>query len=499
MLKRFLGIWKASNEMKEDISELIIDGNYIEFYSRCKEQLFDCHFVSKIGDCWYDVFSKGRAVNGKYMSLENSKSYQISYALQQSYEPSDESESKNIKEVSFIVPEITHWLDIKTVNMGVTKNQNLFGIESVFEPIVLHKSNPCVKIKFESQSLKETGHIDRQTMCIIKGIPRIFISYEKVVDLECVKNDLECIMQFLGLMIGYVSTVEDIRLKLGQQGKPCRLYINQDYSYNLRIKNSLRGRTMLTFQGDYKHMQDWFANWYLFFYEKKYQFLREMFFECNNCKYTFPTELFLSYIRIIEGFSLRETNTEEEAQNLELAIKKCKKEIKDLIFNDDGKPLFASALREALPDWNFNSAHADEIAGWIANGYMNRISLAKRIKDIDKEFFEILNHNARMVGELSTDKGELNNQLEKELGEKFIDRIVATRNFYSHCKTDDANVLKNTQLQATLLSMKALIIAMLYNKMGMAADDIKLKLINNEEINAQTQFLSNTFNKEDEL
>ena len=47
--------------------------------------------------------------------------------------------------------------------------------------------------------------------------------------------------------------------------------------------------------------------------------------------------------------------------------------------------------------------------------------------------------------------------------------------------------------------MKALIIAMLYNKMGMAADDIKLKLINNEEINTQTQFLSNTFNKEDEL
>lgn len=75
------------------------------------------------------------------------------------------------------------------------------------------------------------------TTITIKKNPRISISYDNAQDINTVLFDIECIMQFFGLLIGSVSDVEDIRLSIENQKCKSRLYINRDFSYNLRAKN----------------------------------------------------------------------------------------------------------------------------------------------------------------------------------------------------------------------------------------------------------------------
>lgn len=489
MLERILGIWKANNEMKEDISELIIDGNNIEFYSRCDEQMFPCTFVGKVQGDWYKVFSKGRIPNGLNKTLHNSRSYYVPYVLRQSEKPSSKLEIKDIEEVSFIIPEIIDWFSNNTVNVGITGNQELFAVERKFKPLVLHEGNPYIEIRFESQSLNQTISVDKRTTFVVKIEPRLFIKYEKAMDFKHIESDIECLMQFWGLMIGYVSTAEDIRIRFEGEVNKSQLYINQDLSYNLRMSQSIMNKPRTTYEIVGRKIGKYFTNWHSFYFEKRYEFIRHMYFAANKFKNYFAEELFLEYVKILEGYSLRETNDEENAQKLKKTVEQHREEIRKLIFTNEGKSIFRSVFEEALTDWKFNSKHADNVAEWIANGYMNRISLESRIKKLDEAFFGILAYNAIQIEKLQRKNSLVDIISENDLIKKFFKDIVSTRNYYSHYKVSDENILEYMQLDPTIRSMKALIIAILYSKMGMCRERIQRILINDSELCFQTNFL----------
>ena len=48
-------------------------------------------------------------------------------------------------------------------------------------------------------------------------------------------SDIECLMQFFGLLIGTVSTTNDIRLSVEGQESKSWLYFNKDFSYNTTV------------------------------------------------------------------------------------------------------------------------------------------------------------------------------------------------------------------------------------------------------------------------
>ena len=58
---------------------------------------------------------------------------------------------------------------------------------------------------------------------------------------------------------------------------------------------------------------------------------------------------------------MRITNDEEVARTLD-------KDIKDMIFTDDGKRLFTPIFEKT--GWSFNSKHAKKVASWIASGFV---------------------------------------------------------------------------------------------------------------------------------
>lgn len=481
-VERHIGTWRKENEDALEVAELIIEGNHIEFYRRDYGEVFPCAFIGSDGEHNYKVFTKGCAAEGKYKTLDLASSYRTFYVLQQNGKFPVGLEIENIVQCSLIIPELIDWLAVNTIEFGATEEKELIAKEQNISPIILHEANPHIEIYFESESFLSTHSVDTRTTFLIKNQPRIRIQYEEEVRVERVITDIRSLMQFFGLLIGYVSDVENIRLDIKGQKQKSWLYINQDFSYNLRSHNAMdRPRTRFVHMNE--KVQQYFKNWYAFYGDDRFELIRRMYFAGNNRKDIFAEDILVQYIRVLEGYHLRINNDEIIQEQLRSEFKKVEKDIKKLIFSDEGKPIFTVALEKAVPGWSYNSKHAADISGWIAAGYLGKTSLTDRIKDLDNEYFNIISRNAIDIEALGRPRLEGKTE---EIIEHFYRSIVATRNYFSHYKEDRSNVLNLTQMNNTINVIKALIIMILYSRMGMEKEDIRKIVMWDTELNFQT-------------
>ncbi len=168
---------------------------------------------------------------------------------------------------------------------------------------------------------------------------------------------------------------------------------------------------------------------------------------------------------------------------LKEAIKVSRKEIKHLIFTEEGVPLFSKALEKAAPGWVFNSSHANEIANWIATGFLGRTGLAERLKELDNEFFKVIASNASIITDRS---GHATNSETESL---YYRMIVATRNYYSHFKNDKTDVFTFTQLHDSIFVLKSLILMIMFSNMGVSQENIRKIMSWDMELGAHTGYL----------
>lgn len=487
-MKRLLGTWSKEEENDPQVAELILNGNSIEFYRRDYGEIFPCAFVGGDGEHGYKVFTQGNCERGNHKTLELSSNYRTAYVLQQNRSFDKGLDISGIEEVSFIVPELIEWLDIKTVDIGATENKELIACECKYPALVLKEENPHVEIQFESESFTKYHDIDMRTTFVLKNQPRVFICYENTVDIVQVHHDLETIMEFGGLMIGHVSIADDIRLKFENEDIKSWLYINQDFSYNLRNRSFMdKPRTKLKEINE--QVSNFFTNWYDFCGEEKFDFIRKRFFSANGNKNIFAEDILVEYVRILEGYYLRITEEEQIADNLKKALKVVEKDIKRLIFSDEGKPLFTEALGKVVPEWKYTSAHASDIAHWIASGYLGKVGLDQKIRELDQMFGGVIAKNATHILKLTRDTKDLIDKKETELINEFYRKIVATRNYYSHYKADRKNVLEFCQMNETINVLKALLIMILFSHMGIDKEKIIKTITEDSELYSQTSCL----------
>lgn len=154
-----------------------------------------------------------------------------------------------------------------------------------------------------------------------------------------------------------------------------------------------------------------------------------------------------------------------------------------MIFTDEGKPLFSEILDEVIPGWTYNTSHADNIAGWIAHGFLGRTSLDERLKILDNEFFKIIAKNANILTVPSA------STVDPKTEEQYYRMIVATRNYYSHFKNDKHNVLSFQQLHDSIFVLKALIVMILFSRMGMEKESIRQIMSWDIELGHRTMYL----------
>ena len=77
---RHIGIWhKETMPNKNEVAELIIDGNNIEFYSRFHGEVFPTTFIGNDGEYSYKVFVNGASRHSNRKTLEYTSCHRVFY------------------------------------------------------------------------------------------------------------------------------------------------------------------------------------------------------------------------------------------------------------------------------------------------------------------------------------------------------------------------------------------------------------------------------------
>ena len=304
-MERHIGTWyKESEKDKTEVGELIIDGNNIEFYSRFYEPAFPTTFIGSDGQFSYKVFVNGITNGGQNRTIENTSSHRVFYVLMQNFDFSKGLDISGVSEFSFIIPELINWLGMKTVFYSNTSDDEPAAGEYHMPAITIKSADPKIEIYFESKSFENEVLYDDATKITISKVPRIRVSYETPVDIQVVFSEIECLMQFFGLLIGKVSIAEDIRLTIKGQELKSWLYINHDFSYNL-LTQSIIDTPRTYFYIVEEKLEVFFSNWYAFFYNEDFSLLRRIYFSVNNKENRFAEEVFIEYMRFLDGYHTR--------------------------------------------------------------------------------------------------------------------------------------------------------------------------------------------------
>lgn len=488
-MERHICAWhKENSDRPDEVGELIIDGNLIEFYSRFHGEVFPSTYTGGDGERGYKVFVNGSGKHSERKSLAYSSSHRVFYVLMQNYQFSKGTDISGIKGFSFEIPELIRWIGVKTVSYAESDMGTLGAMELEMDPIVLKQMDPHIEIKLESKSINSSIHEDDSVSLIIKNVPRIFVDYGEGKDVETIVDDINCLMQFFGLLIGTVSTVDDIRLSVEGQDLKSWLYINRDFSYNLRTQDIFdKPRTYYYILAD--KLEGYYDSWRSFYYDETYELLRRIYFAANGRKELFAEEIFVEYMRFLDGYHTRICGDEDTKSKIRESLKESTNRIKELLFNDEGKALFEEVMVKADPDWKCNSAHIKEIAGWIAAGYLGKTQLSYRLLELDKMFFSIISKNAVDVEKNTRNKSKYENKNDDELVQLYFKELGDTRNFYSHYKLDKSGVLEIQQICTSITVLKSTIIAILLSHMGMDMELIRRIIEFDNELHWQTMCL----------
>lgn len=179
-MERHIGLWKKEYENDNfTAAELIIDGNHIEFYNQDVLDINACAYIGGDGTCRYKVFTNGSDRYGKYKTLDNATSYRVLYVLKQNCAYQKGLNIEHVKSASFIIPELVDWLDIRTVDLGVTEQENLIAVEAKLPNIILKEKNPKIEIYFEAGSSLFNPDVDDKIAVEIRNQPRVRIMHNE--------------------------------------------------------------------------------------------------------------------------------------------------------------------------------------------------------------------------------------------------------------------------------------------------------------------------------
>lgn len=473
---RHIGIWEENG--KESVGELVIEENKIEFYNRILFENQAQIFAPKNDNKNFFVFTDGLCNRGSHCTLDHALSYYVKYVVE-SNSHFDIDQLNNITSVHFTFPELENWLQIATVDVCISdSNQMTASIMNLDSYIILKDKNPSVYICF-TQNSSIQGFEQKTNKVSFSQFPVIAIDYGSPTNINKAFLDIRAVLQFFGLITGYVSNVNNIELFFGNSMRHRRVYFNFDFSYNMGAVYCYQ-QTRSTFKNMENYIMQYYENWYDFFCDERYDLIRNMYFDTNNRKSQVVQDEFVQYVRILEGYYLRCYGEEQKSQELFQQIKIVKNEIKKLIMGADGKVIFESALENALPDWNFNSKHADEIANWIATGFLNRKGLSEKLKELDLDFFNVINKNSSAIQKFGK---------EQEKPFNYYKAIADTRNYFSHYKETKENVMNFRQMIDTIKVLKALMTMILLSHMGMEKNVARDIIMQDRELYMRTQCL----------
>jgi len=444
--------WSKGNLIKDDgeIGQLSIKGNAITFHIDGYGDVFARNFVGCANTHIYKVFTYGQTnadATGYF--------YRVSKVFL--YNGNDYSDFSGdyisgIKSFSFEVPVLTQWLNIESVKRGVLEDKSIVVHEIPTPIFLLKKVDPHIYIKFETKDF--LANIDNPNEKALKKVPRIFVEFSSPKDDQTVTEIIRIIMRFFSLLIGKISTVEDIRIDLEGKHMKMWLFLNCDFSVH-KSWQTYWLRSRFKAENVCEHLQKWFEQWYSFSSDKSFTLLQDAYFQIYNKKTYNIEDIFLTFCRFIEGYDLRKSDDEKIAGKLGHDLIPV---LSDELFRNALAPYFVKASSKYKPKY---------VAQWISSGFLERVGLDYRIRRIDKAHFSFIAENRDRIC-----KGIESNQLYLKLSK--------TRNYYAHYKADKTGILELGEIYNALSYLEVLIISVLLSEMGIDEETRKNAFIQDE-------------------
>lgn len=443
-----MDIWiRVGGDDKDDIGELIIEGNNISF--RLKDCSFDIGstFINK-KDSWNRYIVKTDGIKssdgtGYFLDVLSAFKYDGNFN-------EFEQEVNSVKSVSFEFSELANWLRIQSVDYGWAEKGELVACEVKKDPIFLKDGSPSIAIQYETES--PYARDNSKTEFLLKNSPKVVINYTDNVPYTTAFNDIFKLMRFFGLVIGRVSNVDNIILTT-TTNKRIRAFINSDFSHN--VKERFYGHKYRIAYDDIKEkLQYYVEGWYNRIADERYNFIFSAFFSCKTRRLTVLEDFFLTYCRFLEGYDQIRNGEIEVSKEIEGKICTKLKEDKAVI------ALFKSILKE------FSSSKLDnaKVAQYISRAFMERKGLQDRIEKLDKDFFNLIANNSGR------------NRLEIFDYKTLVGKIVKTRNYYSHFNSKVEEKLNFSQMVDVIEVFEAMVVSILLYEIGMDKEFIRKHL-----------------------
>ena len=488
MIEKYTSLWHKENGMS-GIGELIIDGNSTEFNSRFGEKSFSSTYVGLYGQRAFKVFTEGATYPNNKNSIDFPESHRVAYVLMKNNGCISNWNMNGIKGVTFEVPELIWWLGFKTVSLISIQENLQCAVELRVPEILLKDQNPRTAIITVNESMSVTTWADDSSAVTIKNIPTITMAYESAKDIHSIISDIECVMQFLGLLIGSISYAKNIQLFLEGNNDPMWLLLNHDFSYNAKLKYHIFNGPSTYYYVLKDKLRNYYDSWRQFYCDNTFTLLRQVYFSVNSKRIISIEEAFLEFMRFLDGYHARISGDEEKNQIIKETNNEATKKIKELLFCDEGIAAIETIMKKVDSNWKCSSKRKQEVAKWIAAGYLGQTSLTYRLHELDKDYFEIIENNALEIERNSYWFTQHKTETDSDIIEKYFSDLADTRNFYSHYKLDTKGLLETQQLYPTVNVLKALIWSILLNHMGMDKDLIRQIIQYDNELYEQTKFL----------
>lgn len=243
-----------------------------------------------------------------------------------------------ISSFSFEIPELTDWFLIPSVEFGALDDGTAVICELLTPTIALRETNPKIYIKYELKEL--FSGINNRNEMTLKKVPRVFVEFEAPTNDTAVISTIEIVMRFFSLVIGKLSTANDIRMKLDGKDMRMWLFLNHDFSVNIN-RNAYWLRYRTKSEDVLEFLTHWFEKWYVFSLDESFKFLQDAYFDtCTKRVWTIE-EMFLVYCRFLEGYDLRISKDEDVANSL---YELLKENMKEKAVSDILSPVFKSVL-----------------------------------------------------------------------------------------------------------------------------------------------------------
>lgn len=351
--------------------------------------------------------------------------------------------NKHIQDFRFTFEPLDEWLGFKTIE----KDKEIIKF-NIPDDIILYDTDELkIKIKF----FEEDSGLYDNFIRSIKVLPYICVSSSKIIAVKKIMTYIQLISRFFAILMGYSGKVNKILFHKMYNGKSFmenfedELVINTDFTNKYDIRVGYPTHNLRTYFKDLSDdIKDMYGKWFELYFNKKYSEAISTYFSPYNA-HTIESDL-LNITKCLEKISIAEENEKDKQKKnkslhkiLDVFYKKHKKELEEELKQSNFKKEYIK---------NIENIHED-IANAIVYKYDNRITLSKRLKDIDQNF--ILNK-----------KFDIKHCTKINKKYSIYDYLANTRNYYTHLDKGEY-IIKDEYIPGYCRKLEKLFVSKLLN------------------------------------